>query len=213
MTPDQLDLLRRWGSQMGARIDDQAIERLERYVALLDTWNRRIRLTGERDIDVVVEKHLPDCLTLAPFLEGEVRAVDVGTGAGFPGAVVACVSPGATITLVESRRRPASFLREASRDVPLPNVLVVEDRWEDWASRSPASVDLVTGRAIRLEILLAQADLVLKPGGVVVGMQSVKPSRAELATLAQSYRLWFVEAREYELPSGEPRQLVVFGRS
>jgi 16S rRNA G527 N7-methylase RsmG len=116
------------------------------------------------------------------------------------------------VTLIESRRRPASFLREVARSVPLPNVEVVEDRWELWAGRHPRSLDLVTGRAIRLEVLLEPAATVLAPGGRVVGMQSQRVGGHELSDVAARYGLGLVETRAYELPSGEPRQLVVFGR-
>jgi 16S rRNA (guanine527-N7)-methyltransferase len=211
MTGAQTSMLQRWGRHFGVEVDASAIARLATFVSLLDVWNRRIRLTGERDPAVIVEKHLPDCLAVAGFVRPGMRVADVGSGAGLPGVVVASVIPEASMRLVESRRRPASFLRELVRTLPLPHVEVVEDRWESWAGDHPQSLDLVTGRAIRLDVLLGQAVTVLAPGGRVVGMQSQHPGQDELEALAARYDVRLVKARAYELPSGEPRQMAIFG--
>jgi len=212
MTAAQASLLQRWGRQFGVEIDDSAVERLGKFVSLLVVWNRRIRLTGERDPGVLIEKHLPDCLAAACFVRGGMRVGDVGSGPGLPGVVLASVVPQASMRLIESRRRAASFLREVVRTLPLPNAQVEEDRWEAWADAHPGSLDLVTGRAIRLELLLDGATTALAPNGLVVGMQSQHPSKIELDALAEQHGVTLVETRDYTLPSGEPRQLVLFAR-
>lgn len=210
MTSAQADLLRRWGAKIGLGLDDSVLARLNQFLALLEVWNHRIRLTGERTTEVLLEKHVPDCLTAAPYIADGSDVVDVGSGAGFPGVVLACAVPAVTVRLVESRRRPASFLREVARTVALPNIAVVEQRWEDWAPPNPGSADVVTGRAVRLDTLLEHSCTVLRPGGVVVGMQSQRPSDAELRALGSARGMKLVETREYVLPSGEGRQLTVF---
>jgi len=127
--------------------------------------------------------------------------------------VLASVIDGPSISLIESRRKPISFLREVARTLPLPSVRVVEGRWEEWAAANPGSLDVVTGRALRLDVLLAQARTVLRPGGIVVGMQSQRPSDSDLERLAAQHDVSLVETRSYLLPSGEKRQLAVFSAS
>jgi 16S rRNA (guanine527-N7)-methyltransferase len=212
MTPAQASLLQRWGRKIGVEVDDDAVERLANYVSLLTVWNARTRLTGERDPDVLIEKHLPDCLAPACFVRGAMRVADVGSGPGLPGIVLAAVGREASVLLVESRRRPASFLREVVRSLGLANAEVVEDRWESWAGSHPGSLGVVTGRAVRLEMLLEQAAAVLAPGGLIVGMQSQRSGRPGLEAAAAEYGVELTEIRAYTLPSGEARQLTVFAR-
>jgi len=209
MTPAQADLLRRWGDQIGVDVGKEALARLDEFLALLEVWNRRIRLTGERDTELLLAKHVPDCLSAGPFLVGRSRVADVGSGAGFPGIVLASVLNAPSFNLIESRRKPVSFLREIVRRLALAHVTVIEGRWEEWATANPASLDVVTGRAIRLDIVLGQARAVLKPGGIVVGMQSQGPSPDDIGRLAAAHRLSLRETRSYVLPSGERRQLAV----
>jgi 16S rRNA (guanine527-N7)-methyltransferase len=103
---------------------------LEAHWELLRFWNKRLNLTTINGLDAAIERHYAESLFLGSRLPlGPLQAVDIGSGAGFPGFPVAVLRPECTVTLIESHQRKAVFLREASRK--LPNVRVVAKRAED----------------------------------------------------------------------------------
>ena len=123
---------------------------LEAHLELLMRWNRTVNLTAIRSREEAIERHYCESLFLGARLPpGELRIVDVGSGAGFPGFPVAVLRPDCSVTLIESHQRKAVFLREASRK--LPNVRVLAKRGEDvnetfdWAiSRAVSYEDLAS---------------------------------------------------------------------
>jgi 16S rRNA (guanine527-N7)-methyltransferase len=87
--------------------------RLHAFAALLRRWNSTLNLIAPRDIDVLWERHIADSLQLVPLMpQGVTRGIDLGTGGGFPGLVLA-IATGVPFDLIESDRRKASFLRTA----------------------------------------------------------------------------------------------------
>lgn len=135
-------------------------ERLRVFTDLLVRWNVSAKLVSGRDLPLVLERHIADSLAILPFL-GDARKIgDLGSGAGFPGLVLAIAS-GRTITLIEADRRRVAFLREAIRLTQAPSV-VKAGRIEEM----PLSFDLLTARAVAsLDRLLALAKPHLTPGG------------------------------------------------
>jgi 16S rRNA (guanine527-N7)-methyltransferase len=106
------------------------IAALEEHYQLLVRWNKTVNLTTITSLEEVVERHYGESLFLGAHLPaGNLRVVDVGSGAGFPGFPVAILRPKCTVTLVESHQRKAVFLREASRKIA--NVEVIAKRAED----------------------------------------------------------------------------------
>lgn len=198
---------------LGISIDSSVLERIDRFLDLLVLWNRRIRLTGDRDRRVLVRKHVVDSLAVVPQLPAEGIVIDIGSGGGFPGIVLGCARPDLALRLVEPRRRPTSFLREAIRTIPLPAARALTIRGED-AAADPAlarSAAVVVSRALRLDVLLRIGAPLLAPGGVIVAMQT--PSAGENAARAQARRvgLELRGMRDYGLPDGERRRLLIIG--
>jgi 16S rRNA (guanine527-N7)-methyltransferase len=214
MTPVEAERLRHYAREFDIDIEPDLLGRLDRFIALLLVWNRRIRLTGERDRATLVAKHTLDSLAPAPYLPESGLVTDIGSGAGFPGIVLGCVRPDLPLILVESRRRRASFLREAIRAVPLPRARVLEVRAEE-ALRDPdlsAGSRLVVSRALRLDRFLALAAPLLDVEGVALAMQTptVRDDAPAIA-LEEGYRLR--DVRDYQLPGGARRSLLLFSRS
>lgn len=104
-------------------------ERLARYLALLGQWNRVHNLTGARDPEDLVERHLVESLALTAYLRGPNLA-DVGSGGGLPGIPLAIANPALEFVLIESRRKRASFLRQVKLELELANVEVRHARAE-----------------------------------------------------------------------------------
>ena len=214
MTEPERLLLHEWGlATFGFGIEPQAAGLIARYLDLLETWNRRLRLTGERDRRALIRKHVADAIACVPWLPESGSLLDVGTGAGFPGVILACVRPDAIVTLLDSKQRPASFLNEVTRTVPLPNARVVTMRAED-ATLEPTIAGcqrLVTSRATRMDDVLRLAKPLVAPGGHVISMQTPKTDTGTAEACARRYGYASVEIRDYRLPDGEPRRLVIAG--
>lgn len=118
-------------------------DRLEAYADLLTRWNARINLVSPRDLVHLWSRHIADSLQLAARIPSGARLVDMGSGGGFPGLVIAMATD-AQVTLIESDQRKAAFLREASR-VAGVRTRVIATRIE---AADVAPVDVVTARAL-----------------------------------------------------------------
>nr|WP_264185597.1 16S rRNA (guanine(527)-N(7))-methyltransferase RsmG [Roseicella aerolata] len=136
------------------------------FVALLLRWNARINLTAERDEAAIWQRHVVDSLQLAPLVPAmEGPLVDLGSGAGFPGLMLA-LTTGRETHLVESDRRKSAFLIEAARVLNLPRMKVHPTRIEA-ATLPPAAI--LTARALApLADLLPHAHRILAPGGTAL---------------------------------------------
>lgn len=122
----------------------ETTDRLHQFADLLLRWNATLNLIAARDADVVWQRHIEDSLQLVPLMpRGLVRAVDLGSGGGFPGLILA-IATGVRFDLIESDQRKASFLRTAIQQTQAP-ATVHCCRIED-ATVAPA--DLVTARAL-----------------------------------------------------------------
>ncbi len=104
--------------------------RLFAHYELLKKWNQVVNLTRIEELGEAIERHYCESLFLAAHLPaGQLSIADIGSGGGFPGIPVAVLRPDCQLTLIESHRRKAVFLREATRD--LRNVRVLAERAED----------------------------------------------------------------------------------
>jgi 16S rRNA (guanine527-N7)-methyltransferase len=182
------------------------LARLDHYLALLAVWNRTTRLTGERDVGAIVRKHVIDSLAPAAYLSSRGPLADVGSGAGFPGIILACLRPEAPVVLIEARRRRASFLREVVRTLGLPAATVLEGRAE--AVRVSAAT--VIARALRIDVFLPLAARLVAPGGQVLAMQTARADPARVASTGRAAGLVLADVHDYVLPGGERRRLLRF---
>jgi len=141
-------------------------DRLERFLELFLRWNARINLVSGNDPDVLRRRHIADSLQLLPLIpEGGGALVDLGSGGGFPGLVLA-VALERPVHLVESDRRKAAFLQTVVGELGLRHVVVHPLRIE--ALRLPPA-GVVTARALAsLEVLLPWAAGLLAPEGVAI---------------------------------------------
>jgi 16S rRNA (guanine527-N7)-methyltransferase len=196
----------------GLHLEPVATARVGRFLDLLEVWNPRLRLTGDRDRPTLLRKHVVDALACVRLLPDAGAVLDVGTGAGFPGVVLACIRPDLDVTLLDSRERAVSFLGEAARAIPLPRARALCLRAEEAANR-PEVVrrqTLVVSRAIRLDAFLGWAAPLLASDGQAVAMQTPRLDRRTAEKCAARHGLRVLELHDYRLPDGEARRLVVF---
>jgi 16S rRNA (guanine527-N7)-methyltransferase len=200
---------------LGVAISEDQLARLETYADLLLTWNQRVRLIGDKDPGMLFRKHIPDCLGLLSFLPIEGPVADIGSGAGLPGLVLACMRPDLDLWLIESRGRRVSFLHDATARIGLGRVRILGFRAEELASRSEfaKAASLVTGRAVAIEDLLSHGLPLLHATGRMALMQSQKMPVEGLQPVVSRYGMKVAEVHEYRLIGGEGRRIVVLGRA
>ncbi len=183
-------------------MDDEPlhVERLARFAGLLKRWNRTVNLIAPADEADLWVRHIEDSLQLVPLLPPKVgEGVDLGSGAGFPGLILAIVT-GIRFTLIEADQRKAAFLREAARIVSAP-VRVRAGRIE--ATPIPPS-RLITARAVApLTLLLPLAAPKLADSGTLLLHQG----RNHRAELTRARREWHM--RVEESPSRTARGSVI----
>ena len=125
---------------VAARCDGAAMARIERLVAMLAVENTRQNLIAAASLNSVWQRHVADSAQLLDHVPRETTSwIDLGTGAGFPGLVIATMRPKWGLVLVESRRRRVEWLSEAVEALSLPNCAIEGRRLEDVAAR-PAGV-------------------------------------------------------------------------
>lgn len=152
-------------------VSRETMERLEIYAEMLIKWQRRINLVGPSTIKSLWMRHFADSLELCEHApDGAKNWLDIGTGAGFPGLVIAACGEqkNLQIDLVESNARKCAFLREVSRHIKTP-VTIHNCRVEaiDSQAIQKISPDMVTARALApLELLLKLAEKPLEYGAV-----------------------------------------------
>lgn len=158
-----------------------------RYLDLIVEWNGRLRLTGARTRDEAARVLVAAGLDAVPFVPETGAVVDLGSGAGVPGILIAVLRPRARVILVDASRKKAGFLEIAVRELALSNVEVVCARAEA-LGREPAhraSYDVVTARALAdLRVLAEYALPLLRLGGVGI----FPKGRAALGELAAAVR-------------------------
>lgn len=170
--------LREGIAQMGLQIDEPVLQKLLAYLAGLVKWNQAFNLTAIRDPLEMVDKHLLDSLSILPHV-GEGAFIDIGTGAGLPGFIVALARPELPVSLLDSNGKKTRFLKQMAAELGATNVTVItgrceehEGRYAQISSRAFASLaDMVGGTA-----------QLLAPGGRWLAMKGHIPSD-EIAAL------------------------------
>ena len=167
-----------------ANLSESQLSQLSTYLELLLKWNRKMNLTAVREPEEIVKRHFGESLfaagVLGKILGQRTTLLDFGSGAGFPGLPVKIALPALQVTLAESQRKKAMFLREACRSLALAGIEVFAGR----AEQLNQQFDVVTMRAVdEQESLLTAASKLIAPGGFLVlmlGTQGIKISKAAL---------------------------------
>ncbi len=165
--------------KLGINLTDKQLEKLEKYYNLLVEWNERINLTRIVEHDEVYLKHFYDSLTLSKVneyfldLNKDLKLIDVGTGAGFPGIVLKIVFPNLKVTLLDSLQKRITFLDEVIKELELKDIETVHDRAEDYAKKHREEYDIVTSRAVaNLRVLSELCIPMLKVNGYFIPMKA-----------------------------------------
>ena len=220
--PDAPDTFKAEAASIGLEFEDGDLERLSDFLDLLYDANARMNLTAIRDRDEAWHRHVLDGLTLVPWIAaahekaaargGSPSLIDVGSGGGLPGLVLACVQPSLPITLVEATGKKARFLEEAAKRLGLDRVEVLAERAEV-VGRDPRHRerhDLVTSRAVGPMPILAEYLVPLaRTDGLVL---AVKGARAEEEVAEAKQALYHLHAEVVEVRPTSTGRIVVLAK-
>ncbi|MGI6075247.1 MAG: 16S rRNA (guanine(527)-N(7))-methyltransferase RsmG [Pyramidobacter sp.] len=161
--------------------------RLRRYAAALLAMNEKVRLVGPRDMETLWKSHIVDCLHLLPLLPPSGSVIDVGTGGGLPGAVLAICRPDLKFTLLDSLSRKVNALASLLKDLEVVNAETVCLRSEDLAAQRRESYDFAAVRAVSDAGVIAEyLSPLVKVGGTAAAMKG-SAVEDELAPLARKW--------------------------
>ena len=186
--------LRAGVSALGLNLDAGQIAALLNYLALIQKWNKVYNLTAIRDPAEMLTHHLLDSLTVILPLQRQtggraIQCLDVGSGAGLPGVVIAICCPEVSVTCVDTVAKKAAFVQQVSAALKLPNLRGLHARVESLAD----SYDVITSRAFAsLVDFVSLSEGALAQEGVWLAMKGKRPED-EIAALPPSVAMFHVE--------------------
>ncbi|NLS69301.1 16S rRNA (guanine(527)-N(7))-methyltransferase RsmG [Bradyrhizobium brasilense] len=184
--------------------------RLDRYVALLLAWQAKTNLVAPSTLPTLWTRHVSDSLQLLSLASTAKSWVDLGSGGGFPGVVLACAlaeTPGASIHLVERIAKKAAFLREAIRVTGSPGTVHLADIG-DTVDRIPGPIDCVTARALApLHQLIGFAEPWVKKGAKALFLKGQDVE----AELTEATKYWIIEPKLHSSRTGGQGWIVELG--
>jgi 16S rRNA (guanine527-N7)-methyltransferase len=205
-------------AQLGVTATSAQTQALVRYLDLLQSWNAAYNLTAVRERQAMLSHHLADCLAIVPALlrwqaeqspaaTTRLRVLDVGSGGGLPGVVIAAMQPGWDVVCVDTVGKKAAFVRQVAGSVPLPNLRAEHARVE--ALKSP-TFQLITSRAFAtLADFVELSRPSLAPGGAWLAMKGKLPSE-EVAALPLDVEVFHVE--QLQVPGLDAQRCLVWMR-
>jgi len=165
-----LDLLIEGLQRMALKLSDQMIDQLMTYLNLVEKWNRVYNLTAIRERDQMIKLHFLDSLSILNHVHVK-NILDVGSGAGFPGIVLAITKPELKVTVMDSVNKKTTFMQQVKSELALTNLDVVNSRVEDY---QPITLfEAVTSRAFsNLKNMMSLTQHTLQKEGVWLAMKS-----------------------------------------
>ena len=177
------DLLVEGLHRMSLNLSDQMIDQLMAYLNLIEKWNRVYNLTAIRERDEMIKLHFLDSLSILNHVEIE-NVLDVGSGAGFPGIVLAITKPELKVTVMDSVNKKTTFMQQVKSELSLTNLNVVNARVEEY--QPTILFDSVITRAFSsVQNMLSMTQHILQKDGAWLAMKS-KDVKEELKALDEN---------------------------
>ncbi len=204
---------------LALRLDDMHVGQLLAYQALIGKWTQVYNLTAVRDPAEMMTHHLLDSLAAVPPLKRHLlqagpldgaRLLDVGSGAGLPGTVMAICCPDLDVICVDTVAKKAAFIRQAALELKLPNLAGLHARVETIAPPVTSAFDVICSRAFAsLADFTALSQGALSPAGVWMALKGKHPS-AEIDALPPDVEVFHVE--QLNVPGLDAERCVIWMR-
>lgn len=201
------------GARLGLDLMDADVDRLLAHLGLMERWGRVYNLSAVRGAQEMLSHHLLDCLAVVPALrrhaaDRPLRVLDVGSGGGLPGVVLAVLQPGWRVTCVDAVAKKAAFIRQVGLELGLGNLVSAHARVEDLSASAP--FDLITSRAFAsLADFVTLTAPLLVDGGVWAAMKG-RVSTDELSACEPTAEVFHVEP--IEVPGLDAQRCIVWMR-
>ncbi|MDP9881683.1 16S rRNA (guanine527-N7)-methyltransferase [Variovorax boronicumulans] len=210
MSATPLDTLRAGAATLGVALSDTQGEQLLAYGTLMLKWNKVYNLTAVRDPAGVMTHHLLDSLAAVAPLQrewaGKGRLLDVGSGGGLPGVVIAIMRPDIEVSCLDAVAKKAAFVQQVAAELELPNLRGLHARVESLAG----SYEVISSRAFAsLPDFFNGSVHLLAPGGVWLAMKGKVPTD-ELAALPAGVAVFHVE--QLTVPGLDAERCIVWAR-
>ncbi|PAJ75913.1 16S rRNA (guanine(527)-N(7))-methyltransferase RsmG [Pseudoalteromonas sp. NBT06-2] len=204
-----LEQLNKLLAQTSIKLTDEQKLKLVKYVELLDKWNKAYNLTSVREQSQMMVKHILDALVVAPHINGK-NYIDVGTGPGLPGIVLAIALPDTQFILLDSLGKRVRFLTQVKHELGLTNVTPVQSRVEDF--QAPVKLDGVLSRAFAsIQDMVQWCEHLIDDSGKFIALKGQYPEE-ELASLPENIK--FVENIILEVPGLDAqRHLIILNKA
>ena len=161
-------------AEMGLQVSPERQQSLLDYLDLLAKWNKVYNLTAVRDPLEMVTLHLLDSLSVLSYIDGK-SLLDVGSGGGLPGIVLAICLPDLQVTTIDTVQKKAIFMRQVKGELGLGNLQVVNARVEEYEAEP---FELIISRAFSdLDLFMALSQHLLAEGGRWLAMKGVSPQQ------------------------------------
>ncbi len=201
MTENVEEPLRQGARALGIQLTEEAIARLLHLAERLLAWNRRINLTAITDPREIAEKHFLDSLLLLPAVAGRATLLDIGSGAGIPGMVLACARPELLVTCCDSVSKKIAFVKAISAELKLDLRALSVRATGDPARDHLPSCDAVVSRAVADPAAWVPLGApYVAPGGALLAMLGREADDAWLAELGVASGLTLASVTRHQLP-------------
>ncbi len=197
--------------KLSLTLTDRQADLLTRYVELLAKWNKAYNLTAIRDPKEMVSRHILDSLSIVPHITGS-HILDVGSGPGLPGVILAIMFPEKKITTLDSNGKKTRFMTQARLDLKLDNLQVAHSRVETFQTEQ--LFDAITSRAFSSLVDMVEGTKhLLSPSGVYLAMKGLYPEE-ELKALTNRFDIRLLACEPLRVPNTEgDRHLVILRNS
>ncbi len=215
LTKSQEQLLVAGAQQFGLHLTEQDLILFAHFIEEIQRWSKIADLLSQTDPDTLIRKHILDSLALLSCIPTGSRVLDLGSGAGFPGLPLAIANQNLSITLIETRRKRANFLKESTRRLGLHNAKAYEGRAEELAQKNELQgvFDIVTTRATwNIALFLRLADPFLRYKGTAMTMKGPKFQKELQEMREQIEKTTFLhsDTKTYLLSGNEKRTIAIF---
>ena len=157
-------------NELGFKNDPILIEKLEIYLATLKKWNRVYNLTAIDEDSEIIVKHFLDSLSVNQYIQNSGRILDVGTGAGFPGLILALFNPKKSFVLLDGVSKKISFLQEMIGKLNLKNAIAVHTKVEQY--KVAEQFDMIISRAFAdIKKMIKLTNHLMKDDGRFIAMK------------------------------------------